>query len=807
MSDQSGSESSSDDETSQENNEEENPETQIMAVNNNNTLITTGDNASEPKIGMVFNSEEEAFQFYVAYGFRTGFGTVRRSNNTFDGFRYRSTFICSKGGKSRHRPNAKRPPRKKGGKTGCKAKMIVKDAHFQNRWEVIVLELEHNHPLDPGNPKLKKYLKKHPFSKKDRVPMAEGMDAVNDNLAATNLEIDYSDGTDGTRKLNFSKGDLDALMDYFDKMQDENPFFFYSLDLNELGQVRSALWVDARSRSAFRYFGDVVTFEVANFADQYDDVYLVSFIGTNHHAQTVLLGCGILSGTIISSYQWIFKTWMRCMGDKPPVAIITAYSKEIDTSVKSVFPDVKHRFCLWHVLKDLPEKIGASENIETTVFRLTNLVYDSVTIPDFEKDWLELVQQYGLQSNEWLTDLYDVRKQWVPVFIKDFFWAEMSAVDRGETVNSFFDGWIRAETTIKTFLEQYETSSKMNSEKEAYEDFRCLQMHPQIISPMPFEEQIAKVYTLEVFNKFQVEVKQLFQMSGVLVDRNGSVVSYVVTEIENGRKMGYRVAYDSVEEDIWCLCRSFQYRGILCRHALSVLRQELVMLIPNKYIIARWRKDFKRLQASMSATSAVVSTSQDPVSYDDLYQNAHDNFLETLEFGCGTHESKEHTISVLKETMDKVISFEKSLREQRMRLDADVAPAPASYTYNLINEDFTDDLSPITLSTRGWDPTMPQPKKKRKKIPGLSVSALGALKTGKKKTPSKSSGASSSGALTRTNINEMLHVQQLNEGWSLTPGGAQETYPYGVETISFDLSQYNSAPNFQWPDTRGSRLL
>lgn len=106
-----------------------------------------------------------------------------------------------------------------------------------------------------------------------------------------------------------------------------------------------------------------------------------------------------------------------------------------------------------------------------------------------------------------------------------------------------------------------------------------------------------------------------------------------------------------------------------------------------------------------------------------------------------------------------MISFEKSLREQRMRLDADVAQVPASYTYNLINEDFTDDLSPITLSTRGWDPTMPQPKKKRKKIPGLSVSALGALKTGKKKTPSKSSGAGSSGALPRTNINEMLHVR------------------------------------------------
>jgi hypothetical protein len=78
------------------------------------------------------------------------------------------------------------------------------------------------------------------------------------------------------------------------------------------------------------------------------------------------------------------------------------------------------------------------------------------------------------------------------------------------------------------------------------------------------------------------------------------------------------------------------------------------MLIPNKYIITRWRKDFKRLQASFAGSSAVVPTSQDSVSYDDLYLQAHGNFLETLEFGCGTRESMEHTISVLKETMDKV---------------------------------------------------------------------------------------------------------------------------------------------------------
>jgi len=89
------------------------------------------DPACLPKVGMIFDSEEDAFQFYVTYGCHAGFGITRRSNNTFDGFRYRSTFICSKGGQSRLRSGVTRPARKRNMKTGCKAKMIVKDAHFQ----------------------------------------------------------------------------------------------------------------------------------------------------------------------------------------------------------------------------------------------------------------------------------------------------------------------------------------------------------------------------------------------------------------------------------------------------------------------------------------------------------------------------------------------------------------------------------------------------------------------------------------------------------------------------------------------------
>ena len=67
---------------------------------------------------------------------------------------------------------------------------------------------------------------------------------------------------------------------------------------------------------------------------------------------------------------------------------------------------------------------------------------------------------------------------------------------------------------------------------------------------------------------------------------------------------------DSHEEcDIRCICRLFEFRGMLCRHALTVLTNENIYLVPNKYILRRWRKDVKRrhTKAKVSYSNWVVS--------------------------------------------------------------------------------------------------------------------------------------------------------------------------------------------------------
>ena len=47
--------------------------------------------------------------------------------------------------------------------------------------------------------------------------------------------------------------------------------------------------------------------------------------------------------------------------------------------------------------------------------------------------------------------------------------------------------------------------------------------------------------------------------------------------------------------EVRCICNCFNFNGYLCRHALCVLNFNGVEEIPSKYILSRWKKDYKRL--------------------------------------------------------------------------------------------------------------------------------------------------------------------------------------------------------------------
>ena len=80
---------------------------------------------------------------------------------------------------------------------------------------------------------------------------------------------------------------------------------------------------------------------------------------------SILFGCGLISNEDIETFTWLFRTWLSYMSNSAPIGIITDQDKAMKAAIENVFPNTRHRWCLWHILKKIPEKLGAIKNIAT----------------------------------------------------------------------------------------------------------------------------------------------------------------------------------------------------------------------------------------------------------------------------------------------------------------------------------------------------------------------------------------------------------------------------------------------------------
>ncbi|XP_073154067.1 protein FAR-RED IMPAIRED RESPONSE 1-like [Henckelia pumila] len=345
----------------------------------------------------------------------------------------------------------------------------------------------------------------------------------------TFIEKDCRNYIDKVRKLRLGEGDAAAIQAYFSKMQSLCPVFFFSLDLDDDGRLKNVFWADNRSRQTYKEFGDVVTFDTTYLTNKYDMPF-APFIGVNHHGQSTLLGCGILSNEDTETFVWLFRIWLECMEFQTPQGIITDQDKAMQNAIEIVFPNTKHRWCLWHILKKLPEKFGYHSQKASILWFVHELVYESQSADEFEQGWVSMLDMYELQNNDWLIGLYRERLRWVPCFFKTSFWAGMSTTQRSEGINAFFDGYVHSKTSLKQFVEQYEQTLRSKVEKEFQADFKSFSQVVPCVTRFDMERQFQSAYTIVKFKEFQQELTGKMYCDIESTDEGSFGVRYVVIE-------------------------------------------------------------------------------------------------------------------------------------------------------------------------------------------------------------------------------------------------------------------------------------
>uniref|UniRef100_A0A2N9GC95 Protein FAR1-RELATED SEQUENCE n=1 Tax=Fagus sylvatica TaxID=28930 RepID=A0A2N9GC95_FAGSY len=223
---------------------------------------------------------------------------------------------------------------------------------------------------------------------------------------------------------------------------------------------------------------------------------------------------------------------------------------------------------------------GGYENVTYNQRDVRNFLEKEVE--EFEEKWNHTITLHHLEENEWLAKLYEERERWVPAFLNSNFFAGMSSTQRSESMNAFFDGYLHSSTTLKVFVEQFEKAMRNKVEKEILSDFECFKGKLECSSSSPMEKQFQEAYTHEIFKRVRLEFAG---RQGCIVNelvRGGDEVKYKIEDEACPGKL-FEVRFSSSECLVGCVCRMFEFRGILCRHALFVLSQQRVTILPDRY--------------------------------------------------------------------------------------------------------------------------------------------------------------------------------------------------------------------------------
>ncbi|KAJ8765114.1 hypothetical protein K2173_010600 [Erythroxylum novogranatense] len=422
-----------------------------------------------------------------------------------------------------------------------------------------------------------------------------------------------------TRQRTLNSG-VQHVLEYLKRMQAENPAFFYAIQSYNDHSTGSIFWADPTSKVNYTYFGDAVKFNRTN----HSRVPFASFSGLNHHGQPVLFGCALVINETESTFIWLFQTWMHAMSDRHPVSITTNLDGFVQAAVTQVFPGTCHRYCKYDIFSESREKLAhiyqSHPTFETEFKRCVN---ETDTIDEFVSAWQSLIHRYFVSDSEWLQSMFNAREQWVPVYLRNTFFGELSMTEEVGGLSSFFDGFVTVSTTPQMLIKQYEKALANWHERELKADYETGNTTPILKTPSPMEKQAANLYTRRIFMKFQDELVETLAYSATKVDDSGTITTYRVAKFGEDHKE-HAVSFNSIDMKASCSCQMFEFSGIICRHVLAAFRAKNVLTLPSQYILQRWTRNAKSGAVLDAHASQMQNNSRESLTacYNSLRQEA-----------------------------------------------------------------------------------------------------------------------------------------------------------------------------------------
>ncbi|CAH9095465.1 unnamed protein product [Cuscuta epithymum] len=614
--DDSDCEISTDDENQQGSENEDN--IQIPATDHNFRRIY--DISSNEIRDLEFDTQHEACKFFQTYARCKGFvarkhNLARDRNNNIT----MQQLVCNRAG-LRQKKYLEKVDRKKPHapitRTNCKAKFRVRLDRKKSKWIVSSFVEEHNHFLTPST-----YVHLFPAYRalndadKAQIDMLHMQGVRTCHIMGYMLaqkggysglgfsKKDLYNYLDRQKRFKIQDGDARAALSYIQGKADNDPIMFCKYSTTNDGKLKHLFWADGQSIVDFQCFGDVLAFDTTYKKNKYN-YPLVIFSGCNHHSQTIIFGCALVSDETFETYKWVLETFLEAMHKKHPISVVTDGDVAMREAIKLVFPDSTHRLCAWHLNKN------ACENVKNSPFLddFKKAMYSNFTPEEFEDFWQQIIVEHGVEGNTWVLKTYDNKLLWATAYLRDTFFGRIRTTSQCEAINSLIRSYVRKKNTLYEFIHNFEQLLREYRNNELIADFKSNFSEPVMTSSLKhLERQAANIYTLEMFTEVRKEIELGCALNVVGRIENGDELTLHLSKYGHPESL-VKVDFDRSNSKFSCACRLYEARGIPCSHIICVLKNENIQDFPSSLICGRWTKTSK--------TDLISAMSSDEVDVD-----------------------------------------------------------------------------------------------------------------------------------------------------------------------------------------------
>jgi len=154
---------------------------------------------------------------------------------------------------------------------------------------------------------------------------------------------------------------------YLQGKKDVNPTYYLRYTEDDDGRLENLFWCDKTSGLDYKTFVHALAFDSTYKCNEYNKP-LVVLVAINHNLKTVTLGCALVVHETEASFISVLEHLVEAGDGQKPKIVVTDGDEAMANAMKVVFPEARHRLCLWHLMKNVQPNGGsqfASDFIES----------------------------------------------------------------------------------------------------------------------------------------------------------------------------------------------------------------------------------------------------------------------------------------------------------------------------------------------------------------------------------------------------------------------------------------------------------